>query len=79
MPKNQNINKRSNFVTNSIKTFKMVHIKKKNLKNNTVLKTEHLTISSKVGRVILKPRKVGRTAFCPADTSFSVAAFLQLS
>ena len=29
-PKNQNINKRSNIVTNSIMTFKMVYIKKKN-------------------------------------------------
>ena len=30
-PKNQNINNRSNNVTNSIKTLKMGHIKKKNL------------------------------------------------
>ena len=31
-PKNQNIKNRSNIVTNSIKTFKMVHRKKKILK-----------------------------------------------
>ena len=32
-PKDKNINNRSNNVTNSIKTFKMGHIKKKYLKN----------------------------------------------
>ena len=32
-PKNQNINRKSNVATNSIKTLKMVHIKK-NLNNN---------------------------------------------
>ena len=31
-PENQNINNRSNIVTNSIKTSKMIHIKKKRLK-----------------------------------------------
>ena len=31
-PKNQNINNRSNILTNSLKTSKMVHIQKKNLK-----------------------------------------------
>ena len=33
-PKNQNIYRKSNVATNSIKTLKMVHIKKKNLNNN---------------------------------------------
>jgi len=37
-PKNQNINNRSNIVTNSIKTFKMVNIKKKKKKSyNTIV------------------------------------------
>ena len=31
-PKNQNINNKSNIVTNSIKTLKMVHVKKRSLK-----------------------------------------------
>ena len=31
-PKNQNINKISNIVTNSVKTLKTVHIKKRKLK-----------------------------------------------
>ena len=30
-PKNQNTNNRSNIVTNSIKTFKMIHFKKKKI------------------------------------------------
>ena len=38
-PKNQNINNRSNIVTNSIKNFKMVNIKKKKKKKsyNTIV------------------------------------------
>ena len=35
-PKNQNIRNRSNIVTHSIKTFKMVHIKKNLLKKCTI-------------------------------------------
>ena len=34
-PKNQNINNGSNILTNSLKTLKMVHIKKKSLKKKT--------------------------------------------
>ena len=36
-PKNQNINNGSNILTNSLKTLKMVHIKKKSLKKKQVI------------------------------------------
>ena len=40
--KNQNINNRSNAVTTSIKTLKMVHIKKKSLKKTGVINCNNI-------------------------------------